>query len=459
MRVAQLPRCPSLPRGRQVHGHVDSCAARGLPAPRVPLLHWNRLPRSKISCRVKGASSGPSDTSKGGYDHGRLPVPRVAATDSFETNLTPPLDLTAVQHGFNAVLWKLGQVASSQFLPLALLSALAAGFVFPSAGVLASKLQLHYFATCGIFFLQGLCLRRGEAMKALSLTGCVAFGLASILLFTPMAAFLALQVPVEPHALALGLAVFCCGPTTLSTGVTLTGVVGGNTALALLLTVGSNLLSIFTMPFILPFVLSSAGVGHLSLSPWPLLKQLLLIILLPLAAGSLVRSQFQEVAHFVDTQRKLVQYCTAFLLSLVPWMQVSMAVSQQVSLSGGAICTILLAGAGLHLLMMLFNMSATRLLKLGGADPIEAARASWAIVLVCSQKTLPVAIVVLSKMGSSLGESAGLAVIPCVICHLLQIVMDSLMVSHIAKVSQQQQQRQQVDEQLDMQDTLTLKAA
>jgi predicted Na+-dependent transporter len=41
-----------------------------------------------------------------------------------------------------------------------------------------------------------------------------------------------------------GLAMFCCMPTTLSSGVTLTQLVGGNTALALAMTAISNLLGI-----------------------------------------------------------------------------------------------------------------------------------------------------------------------------------------------------------------------
>ncbi len=54
-----------------------------------------------------------------------------------------------------------------------------------------------------------------------------------------------------------------------------------------------------------------------------------------------------------------------------------------------------------------------------------------AVVLVGSQKTLPIAVTVLGQLGGALPDLAvGLAVIPCVVAHLAQILVDSLLVSH-----------------------------
>lgn len=55
-----------------------------------------------------------------------------------------------------------------------------------------------------------------------------------------------------------------------------------------------------------------------------------------------------------------------------------------------------------------------------------------AVLLVSSVKTLPVAVTVLGKLAPVLGEAAvGVAVVPCVLAHLGQIIWDSLMVSHM----------------------------
>ena len=65
--------------------------------------------------------------------------------------------------------------------------------------------------------------------------------------------------------------------------------VGGNAALALLLTVGTNLAGIFTMPFVLCSLLG-AGRQALALAPGALLRNLLRTILAPLLVGAAARA-------------------------------------------------------------------------------------------------------------------------------------------------------------------------
>ena len=61
-------------------------------------------------------------------------------------------------------------------------------------------------------------------MRALSAWGAILFGFASILFITPLAAIIVQRLPLNSPELTLGLAVFCCMPTTLSSGVSLTQV-------------------------------------------------------------------------------------------------------------------------------------------------------------------------------------------------------------------------------------------
>jgi predicted Na+-dependent transporter len=68
-------------------------------------------------------------------------------------------------------------------------------------------------------------------------------------------------------------------------------------SLALLLTVASNVLGIFTMPFVLPHVMAAAavapqaaaGAGAVVLEPLPFMLQLCQTILLPTAIGASIR--------------------------------------------------------------------------------------------------------------------------------------------------------------------------
>jgi sodium/bile acid cotransporter 7 len=73
------------------------------------------------------------------------------------------------------------------------------------------------------------------------------YGLVAILGITPCLGFGMLALPFQPPEFATGLALFCVVPTTLGVGVALTAVSKGNQALALLLTVATNLLGIVTV--------------------------------------------------------------------------------------------------------------------------------------------------------------------------------------------------------------------
>jgi predicted Na+-dependent transporter len=70
---------------------------------------------------------------------------------------------------------------------------------------------------------------------------------------------------------------------------------GGNVSLALLLTVVSNVLGIFTMPFILPHVVAASALGAAGsstagmLDPLALMLQLCQTILLPTFIGASIR--------------------------------------------------------------------------------------------------------------------------------------------------------------------------
>lgn len=95
---------------------------------------------------------------------------------------------------------------------------------------------------------------------------------------------------------------------------------GGNSALALGLTVGTNMLGILTIPFTLSLVLGKAAGVHLP--PGPLLSKLCLTILIPVIIGKLARSVLPTIAVWVDKHKKGVSLVSNSLLILVPWMQV-----------------------------------------------------------------------------------------------------------------------------------------
>ncbi|KAJ7537926.1 hypothetical protein O6H91_11G028100 [Diphasiastrum complanatum] len=301
-----------------------------------------------------------------------------------------------------------------------------AGILWPIPGQVAQHWGLSRWVVSSIFLISGLTLQDGEFAKAVEAWPLGLFGLASILLFTPMAAYILLQIRLSPPELVTGLAIFCCVPTTISSGVSLTQLVGGNATLALALTVISNLFGIFTMPVMLS-MLFSHGIG-VSIPVQPLLSSLLQALLLPLFIGKGIRTSSLAVKSFVDRRRHKFSMLTSALLSLVPWMQISSSINVLLQTKVASLVMSFSLGLFLHILFLAWNSIAMKIIcrYLGNKDGDKTS--TRAIILVASQKTLPVTVAVVENIGGALG-AAGLLVLPCVAAHLTQILIDALLVN------------------------------
>ncbi|XP_057471742.1 probable sodium/metabolite cotransporter BASS4, chloroplastic isoform X1 [Actinidia eriantha] len=323
----------------------------------------------------------------------------------------------------------LSTFASDNFLPLALVGGVLFGLANPSLGCLADRYYVSKLSTFGIFIISGLTLRSDEIGAAAEAWPVGIFGLGSILLFTPFFSRLILQLQLQPQEFVTGLAIFSCMPTTLSSGVALTRLAGGNSALALAMTVISNLLGILIVPFSISMFIAN-GVG-VTVPTKQLLRSLVLTLLVPLIIGKVCRESSKGLAAFVDQNRKLLSMISALLLGLVPWIQVSRSSSLLLMVKPAIFLVAVGMGALLHLILLAFNALAIQglLAVSGGSKSVFAKRENvTALLLVASQKTLPVMAAVVEQLGGALGES-GLLILPCVAAHLNQIIMDSFFVN------------------------------
>ena len=120
------------------------------------------------------------------------------------------------------------QFLKRQFLPTGLLIVAFIGVVSPEAGLYMAALPTQYVAVSVIFACSGLMLRTDEITAAFTAWPATLWGVLSTLLITPaLGAVLAFQAPLGA-AFQLGLALFCCMPTTLSSGIALTRQARGN---------------------------------------------------------------------------------------------------------------------------------------------------------------------------------------------------------------------------------------
>lgn len=299
----------------------------------------------------------------------------------------------------------------------------------PALGCLADKYYLSKFSTFGIFVISGLMLDSGEIGAAVKSWSVGLFGLGSILLFTPLVSRVILLLRLQPQEFVTGLALFSCMPTTLSSGVALTQLAGGNSALALAMTVISNLLGILIVPFSIS-KLVAVGVG-VSVPTKQLFKSLVVTLLIPLTLGKVFRETFKGVADFADQNRKRLSMVNSIFLSLVPWIQVSRSRSLLLAVNPTVFLVAIGMGLVLHLVLLAFNALAIKSLSVvsGSVNSAFENKQNYrALILVASQKTLPVMVAVVEQLGGAFGEP-GLLVLPCVAAHLNQIIMDSFLVN------------------------------
>lgn len=317
----------------------------------------------------------------------------------------------------------------ANFIPVAMLSAITIGWLFPGPGTFAAAHNLQTYSTIGIFTISGILLQRGEALAALRSPLALVWGVASILFLTPLAAFPVLRLPLHPPEMALGLAVFCCVPTTLSTCVTLSNACRGNSAVALLLVIVTNVLGVFTIPATLAAVLgSAASSGVTPFEPIPLFISLVKTVLLPLLGGVALQLIVPGLPDWRSRNRKLLSYISTIFLCLVPWMQLSVAATGNLQLTPATVLLSVVAGAVLHLVFLAVNTLVVRFLRFN-QDPDQDVAIRKAVVLCTSEKTLPVAVAVINQLAAAGGASAGFAVVPCIMAHLMQISIDSALVS------------------------------
>ncbi|GGO86118.1 hypothetical protein GCM10011348_36220 [Marinobacterium nitratireducens] len=299
------------------------------------------------------------------------------------------------------------------FLPLGLCVAIATALLWPVPGLWLNELDLLPALVALIFLINGL-QTRTASLRLEPRFGRTFLAAALInLLLSPLLGWLLMRFGGLDTSLALGLLVMALVPPTLSSCIVLTGVAGGKTLWALLMTLGLNFLGILTVPLLLGLL---AG-GTIELSPWPLLFKLLQIVLLPFVLGLLLRPLFGALVAV----RWLGLVPTVCVIVSV-WVTLSASRQSLLQLSVPELLYLALLVLVLHGSLLLLAMLTSPLLRL-------ATEERSALLLTASQKTLPVAVSVLVGMGSS----TGVAVISCILFHFLQLLLDSFLAPRLRR--------------------------
>eukprot|EP00750_Incisomonas_marina_P002613 INCI12509.1.p1 GENE.INCI12509.1~~INCI12509.1.p1 ORF type:complete len:486 (+),score=96.71 INCI12509.1:166-1623(+) len=358
-------------------------------------------------------------------------------------------------------------------IPLMLAVAIVFGYLVPAPGqwIADQGVPLGSVFVAVIFLVSGMKLKTEALVRAVKEWRGILVGTLIILVLTPCVSFGVLAIPSDRSALTdllFGLAIFFTMPTTLSSGVVLTREANGNFALALLLTTVTNLLSIVLIPFVVQLLVlfqnwlaarqsaasvedlattASAFGGNANGTTWAvnassldpleinidaveLLMKLSLAILLPLVVGKVMLHIPQigpAVVACTTHTSKQIKLVTTFALAVAPWLKISANVDGFATLEAADIFIALGLGIGVHLLFLGVNF----LLTMGGWLGMAERKA---VVIMGSQKTLPIAIAVLDFIPDGSGFNAGVASISCVLAHFVQILIDALIASRLADV-------------------------
>ena len=255
-----------------------------------------------------------------------------------------------------------------------------------------------------LIFLSGLKLKTDDIKKAIHEWKGAAYGCFMILILTPLLGVLMVEIPFVVRELSYGLGVFVLS-TTLSSGVILTGQTNGNVALGLLLTVSTNLLGIISMPLMLLLTFSNSGESaSVVIDVGVLLYKLCLYIAFPLLVGKVIQTYSQRVREIVKKRKITMKLLSSFLLVMVPWMKVSTSVEKMNKVDFASIVACFGIGTGIHLLYLSINLLGTKALNLDVPE-------RKAVVILASQKTLPVSVTIIDFLPDAMG-SKGVMVLP-----------------------------------------------
>jgi sodium/bile acid cotransporter 7 len=280
-------------------------------------------------------------------------------------------------------------------------------------------LKTHYGPEIGIiiiFLFSGMLLDAGQIRSGLKDVTGTSLALFTIFIAAPLIAAAFSLIPMDV-GIIIGIFIVAVMPTTLSSGVVMTGASGGNMAHALFITITANSLAIFTIPISLSLLLNLFG-GHteIVIDKVAMMIKLGCFVLLPLSAGILIKQFTQEV---LKPWKPFLQTCNQCLILCMVWMGLSQ--SRQAMIDGGWLVFLIIFLVFIyHALLLLTAGGVIRLFKLG-----RGRRES--VIFMGAQKTLPLAII----LQVTLFPEYGAALVVCVSHHIIHLMMDGYLVGRL----------------------------
>mgnify|MGYP003964135807 FL=1 len=260
-----------------------------------------------------------------------------------------------------------------------------------------------------IFIISGLLIESDQIKAGIRDIKSTVLALAVIIIIAPIAAGLICLLPLET-GVAIGLFIVAVMPTTLSSGIVMTGTAGGNMAHALLITILSNFIGIFSIPVILSILLSSLDQQkELMIDRGAIFFKLIILVLFPLMIGIVSKAVVFKTGQLGQFKLQVVNQ----------WMIIGVVF---IALSG---VKQVILGSGLSFFYILVLVSGFHLMLLGSCFllviffGVEKGRYE-SIFFMGSQKTLALSAMIQVTYFSEFGT----ALLVCVLHHIVHLMMD-----------------------------------
>ncbi len=213
-----------------------------------------------------------------------------------------------------------------------------------------------------LMFQLGIELDRASFAGVIRRPAAVAAGLVGQLLLLPLIAFGVALAFRLPPVYFMGLILIACCPGGSSSNV-FSMLAKGDVALSVTLTALSSLITLFTIPLVMGFAARFVSVHAdtvIDLPAGKLLMQNIVLLFLPMAAGSLFRRRWPVAARHVHTLLGRMAFPALMLLAALFFIQYADAIVRNFRVLG-------FSAAALILLAMFAGALLSRSLRLGRA--------------------------------------------------------------------------------------------
>lgn len=171
---------------------------------------------------------------------------------------------------------------------------------------------------------------------------------------------------------------------------------------------------------IMPWSVTRIFAASVAIDPLDMLSELLWLTLAPLCIGMSVRKSSATVDSYVKQNKKPLGLTQNSCILAVVYVMTSGAKQKIMSTSSSDLTSCLIMAALVHLIYRVVGYTAATAAELPGKEWIT-------IVLMSSQKSLPVCISVLSALPPDLRAHTGLMIVPCIMAHAAQLIIDSML--------------------------------